>query len=73
MRRQWTVQRVLQAESNGEHRWDRAYQQLLAWSKPEQDHENRPAPHQSPAQEENHENRDVCQSVYPAPSTDADQ
>jgi hypothetical protein len=73
MRRQWTVQRTVRAESNGEHRWDRAYQQLLAWSKPKQDHENRPAPHPPPAQEENHENRDECPRVNPAPGTDTDQ
>jgi hypothetical protein len=46
MRRQWTVQRTVRAESNGQHRWDRAYQQLLAWTKPEQDqdHGNRSTP-----------------------------
>jgi hypothetical protein len=72
-RRQWTVQRTVRAENNGQHRWDRAYQQLLAWTNPERDHENRPTPLPSLAQEENYENRDVCPSVYPAPGTDTDQ
>ena len=73
MRRQWRVQRTVRAESNGQHRWDRAYQQLLARTKLEQDHENRSTPQPPPAQEANHENRAVCPSVHPAPSTDADQ
>ena len=74
MRRQWRVQRTVRAESNGQHRWDRAYLQLLAWPhQPERDHETRPAPHPSPPQEKNHENRNVCPSVYPAPGADTDQ
>lgn len=73
MRRQWRVQRTVQAANNGQHRWDRAYQQLLAWTQPEQDHENRSAPHLPPDQEKNRENRDVHQSVHPAPGADPDQ
>ena len=32
MRRQWTVRRTRQPEPDGQRRWDRAYQELLAWT-----------------------------------------
>jgi hypothetical protein len=33
MRRQWTVRRTRQPEPDGQRRWDRAYQELLAWTR----------------------------------------
>src|SRR5438309_12124112 len=32
MRRQWIVCRTRQPEPDGQRRWDRAYQELLAWT-----------------------------------------
>ncbi|MCL5996255.1 MAG: hypothetical protein M1546_09380 [Chloroflexi bacterium] len=32
MKRKWHVQRLTQAYPDGEQRWDRAYQYLLAWA-----------------------------------------
>ena len=33
--REWQVRRVLQPHPDGQRRWDRAYQQLMAWTQPE--------------------------------------
>ena len=30
--REWRVRRALQPQPDGQRRWDRAYQQLLAWT-----------------------------------------
>ena len=30
--REWRVRRVLQPHPDGQRRWERAYQQLLAWA-----------------------------------------
>lgn len=35
MKRQWRVRRELQAALDGQRRWDRAYQELLAWTCPD--------------------------------------
>src|SRR3954451_869027 len=32
MRRQWSVRRTRQPEPDGQRRWDRAYQEVLAWT-----------------------------------------
>ena len=32
MRHQWIVRRTMQPTQDGQRRWDRAYQELLAWS-----------------------------------------
>src|SRR4051812_19084019 len=32
MRRQWIVRRTMQQDPDGQRRWDRAYQELLAWT-----------------------------------------
>jgi len=32
MRRQWSVRRTRQPEPGGQRRWDRAYQEVLAWT-----------------------------------------
>ena len=34
MKRQWHIQRQLLPMPDGQHRWDRAYQQLLSWAAP---------------------------------------
>src|SRR5215470_16661644 len=34
MKRQWKVQRQLQAQVDGQRRWDRVYQLLMYWSQP---------------------------------------
>jgi hypothetical protein len=73
MRHQWIVQRNVQVKTDGHRRWDRAYQQLLAWTKPEPWDENNSTPRLPPDQEKNHENSDVHQSVHPAPGADTDQ
>lgn len=31
MRCQWTVRRTMRPAPEGQHRWDRAYQEVLAW------------------------------------------
>lgn len=33
MQRQWKVRRIMQPSPDGQRRWDRAYQELLAWSR----------------------------------------
>ena len=32
MRRQWIVRRTMQQDLDGQRRWDRAYQELTAWT-----------------------------------------
>ena len=32
MRREWIVRRTMQQDPDGQHRWDRAYQELLTWT-----------------------------------------
>jgi hypothetical protein len=73
MRHQWIVQRNVQVETKGHRRWDRAYQRLLAWTKPEPWNENNSTPRLPPKQEKNRENSDLHQSVHPAPGADTDQ
>jgi hypothetical protein len=33
MRCQWIVRRTMQPDPDGQRRWDRAYQEVLAWTK----------------------------------------
>ena len=33
MRCQWTVRRTMRSDPDGQRRWDRAYQEVLAWTK----------------------------------------
>ena len=32
MRCKWTVRRTMQPDPDGQRRWDRAYQEVLAWT-----------------------------------------
>ena len=73
MRQQWIVQRTVRAESDGQRRWDRAYQHLLAWANPEPRNEHNTIPCPPPDQEKNHESSNIRPSVHPAPGTDTDQ
>jgi|1186.fasta_scaffold623842_1 ribosomal protein S10 len=73
MRRQWMVQRSERADKDGRHRWDRAYQQLLAWTQPEQKEAHQlMALRPPPEREVNHESGHLRQSLHPAPSPGAE-
>ena len=34
MRRHWRIRREVRATPDGDRRWDRAYQELLTWTRP---------------------------------------
>ena len=36
MQREWRIRRALLGTADGQRRWDRAYQDLLAWTCPDQ-------------------------------------
>ena len=74
MRRQWMVRRSERADKDGQHRWDRAYQQLLAWTQSNQEAAPQPMALRPPPEEEvSHESGHLRQSLHPAPSPGADQ
>ena len=74
MRRQWTVRRSTQQDPDGQRRWDRAYQHLLAWTtqQPVEEAHEKKCSCQPPSLEVNHESCAVCESLHPAPSADAE-
>jgi hypothetical protein len=60
MQRQWTVRRIFQPHRDGQRRWDRAYQQLLAGTSPEEQEAHPRVPRPPPSSEEAHESRNLC-------------
>ena len=64
--REWRMRRTGQPHPDGQRRWDRTYQQLIAWTQVSQDAAV-PAGPESPAREVNHEDRDLCTGLHPAP------
>jgi hypothetical protein len=74
MRRQWTVRRGERPTPDGQHRWDRAYQHLLAWTtrQPLEEVPDEKLACQPPALEVNQESRPVCESLHPTPSADTE-
>jgi hypothetical protein len=65
--RSWQVTRSGIARSDGERRWDYAYQFLLQWAI-EPDTGSRPVP-STPAQEDDHGNRSVRPRLDQPPTT----
>jgi len=65
MKRPWQVNRTLIARSDGQRRWDYAYQFLLRWAM-EQDTDP------STQQEPRHEHRPLCPGLDPRPTTNPD-
>jgi transposase len=65
--RAWQVRRAWQPHPNGLRAWERTYQPLMAWvqAPPQAAVSGAAAP---PAREVNHEDRDLCTGVHPAPS-----
>src|SRR3954454_5819840 len=70
--RQWQVRRALQPHPDGQRRWDRTYQQLMAWTQTPQSGAVVPAGPVPPPEEDRHEDRDLCTGIHPAPSTSQD-
>lgn len=64
MKRSWTVRRTVQPLSNGEQRWDRAYQLLLRWAQnAEIERATHAAEPADPMQEVSDERSTVCTSL----------
>jgi hypothetical protein len=66
----WQVTRIGIARSDGERRWDYAYQFLLQWAM-ERDTGTQPVPAPS-HKEESHGNRPVCPGFDRSPATGSD-
>src|SRR5215212_3117358 len=58
--RQWQVRRALQPHPDGQRRWDRTYQQLMAWTQTPQSGAVVPAGPVPPPEEDRHEDRDYA-------------
>src|SRR5215218_3270003 len=58
--RQWQVRRALQPHPDGQRRWDRTYQQLMAWTQTPQSGAVVPAGPVPPPEEDSYEDRDIC-------------
>jgi hypothetical protein len=54
----WRIRRELVVHPDGQHRWDRAYQLLLAWTTPAPPGATTPG-----GKEVDHERGDLCASV----------
>jgi hypothetical protein len=68
--RSWRVTRTGITRSDGERRWDYAYQFLLQWAMDlDTDTQSVPAPSQ---QEVSHGNRSVCPGFDPSPTAGSD-
>ena len=66
MRRQWIVRRTRQPEPDGQRRWDRAYQELLAWTRAGSDAGAHDDVVREPSDPEvKNENRSVCPCLDP--------
>ena len=60
MKRKWQVRRSVVERSEGQRRWDIAYQLLLRWAR---DPTGDPLPGGTPSQEHEHEDRAVYPSI----------
>jgi hypothetical protein len=60
MKRKWQVHRSVVERSDGQRRWDRAYQLLLRWA---MEPSGAPLPGGASSQENEHEDRVVCPSL----------
>lgn len=69
MKAKWQVSRPVVARSDGQRRWDYAYQFLLHWV---MDNSPGGAPEPSAHQEGQHGNRTVCASFDQSPATSTD-
>src|SRR5712691_9700770 len=69
MKRQWSIRRELKPVSDGQRRWDQAYQYLLRWALLS---ESAQIPSSIQTQEVYDEHCDVCTRVDPAPGADPD-
>lgn len=71
MKRQWQIRRTLLASTDGQQRWDRAYQQALSWPSP-----GPPLRLSAASSEQEMEGEDarsdLCASIDPAAGADAD-
>lgn len=61
MKRKWQVRRSVVERSDGQRRWDIAYQLLVRWAMEEPTGD--PLPDSTPSQENEHEDRPVCPSI----------
>jgi len=69
MKSQWHVSRSVASRSDGQRRWDYAYQSLLRWV---MENSMGPAPAPSSLQEDRHGNRIVRSGLDQSPAADAD-
>jgi hypothetical protein len=70
MRRQWIVRRTRQPEPDGQRRWDRAYPELLTWTRAGSGDERRDAAVPEPSDPEvKNENSSVCPCLDPTAGT----
>lgn len=65
MKKQWQVCRRFIESSDGQRRWDYAYQSVLRWAMEET---MKQPPTKLPSQENNHENCTLCQSIHQPPN-----
>ena len=79
MKHQWHSRRALIVTPDGQQRWDRAYQSLLAWGHPpasarpsQQDQEARDSQESQESQEEPHAHSGVCARLDAEPGAYAD-
>lgn len=71
MKRQWQIRRTLLASTDGQRRWDRAYQQLLSWPSPGLPTRLSAASSEQEAEGEDARS-DLCPGVNAATGADAD-
>jgi hypothetical protein len=69
MKRHWQIRRTLLAATDGQRRWDQAYQQLLIWTSP--DSSTRATNGEQEAEGED-ARRDLCASINATTGTGAD-
>src|SRR5215210_9201797 len=72
MRCQWIVRRTLQPDRDGQRRWDRAYQEVLAWTK-EMAVASVGALRGHGAREDGHEGGALCPGIDTAPGAGPDR
>jgi len=61
--RDWRIRRTCQPHPAGQRQWDRAYQQLLAWTQPADGCAAVPVGPAPPRQEVSHESRSLCTCI----------
>ena len=67
MKAEWEIRRTSVAQSDGQRRWDAAYQLLLRWA---MDTETGPEPTPSTNQEQRHEDCPLCTGLDQQTATD---